>query len=166
MDLFLDRYESPIGVILLVTDDAALRALDFLEYETRLQRLLKLQNGSITLLERAAPLGIKERLEAYFHGQIRGIEEIQVRTGGTLFQKQIWTELRKIPAASTATYGELAKKIGRPKASRAVGLANGANPIAIVVPCHRVIASTGALTGYGGGLARKRWLLEHEAAHG
>jgi methylated-DNA-[protein]-cysteine S-methyltransferase len=87
-----------------------------------------------------------------------------VRTEGTPFQKLVWAELRNIPAGATISYGELAKRIGRPGASRAVGLANGSNPIAIVVPCHRVIGANGSLTGYGGGMERKRWLLEHESA--
>jgi methylated-DNA-[protein]-cysteine S-methyltransferase len=92
------------------------------------------------------------------------VDEIAVCTEGTPFQKQVWGELRSIAVGTTLSYGELAKRIGRPGASRAVGSANGSNPIAIVVPCHRVIGSNGALTGYGGGMERKRWLLQHEGA--
>ena len=165
MDLFLDRLESPLGTILLVTDDAALRALDFVGYEERMQRLLKLQYGAASVRERQETLGIKSRLHDYFQGYLRSLDEITVRTEGTHFQQEVWAELRKIPAVTTISYGELAARMGRPKANRAVGLANGSNPVAIIVPCHRVIGSTGALTGYGGGLERKRRLLEHEAAH-
>ena len=87
-----------------------------------------------------------------------------VATAGTAFQRTVWAMLTQIPPSVTWSYGELARRLGRPQASRAVGLANGANPIGIVVPCHRVIGSTGKLTGYGGGLHRKRWLLDHEQA--
>ena len=91
------------------------------------------------------------------------IDQVQVETRGTPFQEEVWAELRRIPAGSTLTYGELAARLGRPGASRAVGRANGQNPVAIVVPCHRVVGAHGVLTGYGGGLDRKRWLLAHEA---
>ena len=165
MNFFLDRLQSPIGTILLITDGEALRALDFLDFEPRMRRLLKLHYGPQPVLEKPESLGIKRSLLAYFSGDLKILDEITVRTQGTAFQQQVWAELRKIPPNKTITYGELAKRIGRPSASRAVGLANGSNPIAIVVPCHRVIGSTGALTGYGGGIERKRWLLQHEARH-
>ena len=88
-----------------------------------------------------------------------------MQTAGTAFQRSVWNELRKIPSGSAISYGKLAEQIARPKAVRAVGLANGSNPVGIVVPCHRVIGSNGSLTGYGGGLERKRWLLDHERQH-
>jgi methylated-DNA-[protein]-cysteine S-methyltransferase len=166
MELSLDRLESPIGTILLVTDGEALRALDFIDFEPRLHRFIKVHYGLHALRENSEDLGIKRRLAAYFAGDLTSLDNIAVRTEGTPFQHQIWAELRKIPAGTTVTYGDLGKRIGRPGASRAVGLANGANPISIVVPCHRVIGSTGSLTGYGGGIERKRWLLQHEATHG
>jgi len=165
MDLFLDRLESPIGTILLITDGEALRALDFIDFEPRMHRFLDLRYGPQPLRKNPETLGIKRRLEQYFGGDLTSLNDISIRTEGTAFQQQVWAELLKIPAGATITYGELAKRIGRPTASRAVGLANGSNPIAIVVPCHRLIGSTGALTGYGGGIERKRWLLHHEAAH-
>jgi methylated-DNA-[protein]-cysteine S-methyltransferase len=165
VDFFLDRQESPIGTILLVTDGAALRALDFLDFEPRMRRLIKLHYGLQPLLEKPENLGVKRRLLAYFSGDLNSLDNVIVRTEGTAFQRRVWAQLREIPPGRTISYGELAKRIGRPSASRAVGLANGSNPIAIVVPCHRVIGSTGALTGYGGGIERKRWLLQHEAAH-
>jgi methylated-DNA-[protein]-cysteine S-methyltransferase len=129
-----------------------------------MQRLLKLHYGDRPVIESRESLGIKRRVEAYFEGELTSVDEIAVCTEGTPFQKRVWGELRSIAAGTTLSYGELAKRIGRPGASRAVGSANGSNPIAIVVPCHRVIGSNGALTGYGGGMERKRWLLQHEGA--
>jgi methylated-DNA-[protein]-cysteine S-methyltransferase len=102
-------------------------------------------------------------LQRYFDGDITVIDTIRVTFSGTLFQTKVWSALRTIPGGTTLSYGALAARIGAPKAARAVGLANGSNPIALVVPCHRVIGSDGTLTGYGGGLPRKRWLLDHEA---
>ena len=103
-------------------------------------------------------------MQAYFAGELDAIENLPVETGGTAFQRQVWAALRQIPRGQTESYGELAARIGRPRAVRAVGLANGANPVGIVVPCHRVIGANGTMTGYGGGVDRKRWLLEHEGA--
>ncbi len=164
MDLFLDQLDSPIGTIVLISDGESLRVLDFVDCEERMQHLLKVHYGERPAVMSRESLPIKRRVEAYFAGELTKVDEIPVRTEGTPFQKQVWAELRHIAAGTTLSYGGLAKRIGRPSASRAVGLANGSNPIAIVVPCHRVIGSTGALTGYGGGLERKRWLLAHEGA--
>jgi len=164
MDLFVDQLDSPIGKIALISDGEALRVLDFVDCEERMQRLLTLHYGARAAVESRESLGVKRIVEAYFEGDLTSVDGIAVRTEGTLFQKQVWAELRKIPAGTTLSYGELARRIGKPAASRAVGLANGSNPIGIVVPCHRVIGSTGALTGYGGGIERKRWLLRHEGA--
>ena len=104
------------------------------------------------------------RLEKYFAGDLDALAGIIVDTGGTPFQQRVWSELRKIPVGRTASYGDIARAIGAPTAVRAVGAANGANPVGIVVPCHRVIGTNGNLTGYGGGIERKRWLLRHESA--
>jgi methylated-DNA-[protein]-cysteine S-methyltransferase len=101
-------------------------------------------------------------MAAYFGGDLAAIDALPVATGGTEFQRAVWDELRRIPCGGSISYSELARRIGRPAAIRAVGLANGANPIGIVVPCHRVIGANGTLTGYGGGIERKRWLLAHE----
>jgi methylated-DNA-[protein]-cysteine S-methyltransferase len=162
-----DRIASPVGTILVVwDDDGALRALDFEDYEGRMLRLLRRHYGDYTLLPAAAPAAITAALAAFFAGDIDALATVSVRTNGTAFQRRVWAALREIPAGRTSTYGDLAAAIGAPTASRAVGLANGANPIAIVVPCHRVIGANGALTGYGGGLERKRWLLEHERRAG
>jgi methylated-DNA-[protein]-cysteine S-methyltransferase len=162
MELFIDRIDSPIGEIVLVWDKTALRALDFGDHDERRLRLLRSHYGTVTLTPARAPAEIFEPIEAYFRGDLTAIDGIPVETGGTAFQKKVWAALRGIPAGTTTSYGELAVRIGHAGASRAVGLANGSNPVGIVVPCHRVIGSNGTLTGYGGGLHRKRWLLEHE----
>jgi methylated-DNA-[protein]-cysteine S-methyltransferase len=100
----------------------------------------------------------------YFLGDLSAINSIPVTTGGTSFQRDVWAELRTIQAGTTLSYGALARQLGRPKSARAVGLANGANPVSIVVPCHRLVGADGSLTGYAGGISRKRWLLIHEGA--
>jgi methylated-DNA-[protein]-cysteine S-methyltransferase len=113
----------------------------------------------------AVPEPLAARLRAYFGGDLAALDEIEVEfERGTPFQLLVWNELQRIPVGTTISYAELARRIGRPKAVRAVGLANGQNPVALVVPCHRVIGKDGSLTGYGGGLDKKRWLLEHESA--
>jgi O-6-methylguanine DNA methyltransferase len=164
MDLIFDRFPSPIGAILLVSDGRALRALDFHDHEERLHRLMERQYGRVTLQPGPVPAAITRALEAYFGGDLAATRSIPVETGGTPFQRRVWAALRTIPDGTTTTYGALAAALGQPGASRAVGLANGANPVGIVVPCHRVIGANGSLTGFGGGLARKQWLLEHEGA--
>jgi O-6-methylguanine DNA methyltransferase len=149
--------------MLLVSDgDGALRALDFDDCEARLHRLLRLHYGRFELATGPLPDAITKPLAAYFAGDFVAIKAIPVATGGSVFQRRVWDALRRLPPGSTVSYGALAASLGQPRASRAVGLANGANPVAIVVPCHRVIGGNGALTGYGGGLSRKRWLLKHE----
>jgi methylated-DNA-[protein]-cysteine S-methyltransferase len=163
MKLFLERAPSPIGTILLVSDDEALRALDFEDCENRMLQLLRRYCGPCTLMPGPAAGDAARRLAAYFQGDLVALDNIPARTGGSDFQRRVWTALRCIPSGTTTTYGRLAATIGAPTASRAVGLANGANPIALVVPCHRVIGADASLTGYGGGLARKAWLLRHEA---
>jgi methylated-DNA-[protein]-cysteine S-methyltransferase len=165
VDLFIDRMTSPIGNLLLVWQPDALRALHFEDGDKQhFRRLLHWQFGIEELPYASAPAEIRNPIEAYFEGEITAIDRMPVQTSGTPFQQQTWTALRRIPAGSTISYGDLAARIGRPGASRAVGLANGSNPVAIVVPCHRVIGANGTLTGYGGGLDRKRWLLAHEQA--
>jgi methylated-DNA-[protein]-cysteine S-methyltransferase len=164
---FRARLRSPIGAISLVWDaDHVLRALDFEDHEPRLQRLLRRHYGACGLVEEALPATLRAPLAAFFAGDLEAIAALSVHTNGTAFQRRVWHALRGIPAGRTRTYGALAAEIGMPSASRAVGLANGANPIAIVVPCHRVIGADGALTGYGGGIERKRWLLDHERRAG
>jgi methylated-DNA-[protein]-cysteine S-methyltransferase len=161
----LERLTSPIGVVMILTDEAGrLRAVDFSDYEARLHRLLARHYGEngYAFVEHEAPSDARRALEAYFAGDLDALDGLAVETGGTPFQRAVWTALRDIPAGRTESYGALARRIGKAGASRAVGLANGSNPVAIVVPCHRVIGADRSLTGYGGGMERKRWLLEHE----
>ena len=166
MQLRLERRAYPLATLLIVTDlDGNLRALDFEDYEPRLSRLLARHYGDYSLSEGAAPAAAAKALDAYFAGDITAIDHLPTATGGTEFQRSVWKALRTIPAGATMSYGALAAKLGKPGASRAVGLANGSNPVAIVVPCHRVIGADGSLTGYAGGVERKTWLLDHERRH-
>lgn len=159
----LATYETPIGRMLIATDeDGAVRALDWEDYEARMHRLLRLHYGTAHLHEGALPSAVRDALDAYLGGELGALEDIVVRTGGTAFQRAVWAGLRAIPAGQAWSYADLAAFIGRPRAVRAVGAANGANPVGVIVPCHRVIGADRALTGYGGGLERKRWLLRHE----
>lgn len=162
----LDRLDVAIGTMLVVTDAGArLRALDWTDHEDRMRRLLRLHYGDdVSLDDGTMPTRVRRAIDAYFAGDLRAIDALVVETGGTTFQREVWAALRTIPAGETRSYGALARTIGRPAAVRAVGHANGSNPIGIVVPCHRVIGGDGSLTGYGGGIARKRWLLDHERA--
>jgi O-6-methylguanine DNA methyltransferase len=165
MQFRLSEYESPLSRLLLVTDDGgALRALEFADHESRMRRLLGEHYGDVELVKGAAPKSLMRALDAYFDGDLRALDAVPTATGGTPFQRSVWQALRKIAPGTTKSYGQIATEIGRPTASRAVGAANGSNPIAIVVPCHRVIGADGSLTGYGGGLPRKRWLLDFERA--
>ena len=166
MRLRLERIASPIGTLLLATEGEVLRALDFDDYELRMRALLETHYGAVDLVEADAPGPLGGRLRAYFEGDGDALAAVAVATQGTPFQRDVWAALRAIPFGATLSYGALAARLGRAGASRAVGLANGRNPIAIVVPCHRVIGADGSLTGFGGGLHRKRWLLAHEARHG
>ncbi len=163
--LLLDRAPSPIGELLIVTDEAGLlRAIDFHDYEHRLDRLLKTHYGTLRPDAGAAPAAMRSALAAYFAGEFAALNTIPWTTNGTAFQHAVWTALTEIPAGETITYSELARRAGRPAAIRAAGHANGSNPLSIVAPCHRVIGMNGTLTGYGGGIDRKRWLLAHEKA--
>lgn len=166
LDFQLERLPTPLGQMLLVTDgQQCLRAADWQDYEARLHLLMRRQYKglSISLRETVPESAAARAMLAYFEGEIDAIDTLQVALGGTNFQRQVWSALRGIPAGQPLSYRSLAQRIGRPSAVRAVGLANGANPISIVVPCHRVIGSNASLTGYGGGLPRKQWLLDHEA---
>lgn len=161
----IGRFETPIGTALLVTDDDGfLRALDWSDYEARMDRLLRRHYGEFVLKNAPAPKDITRALEGYFKGDLTQLTTIKWRTNGTAFQRKVWTTLQTIPAGKTSSYGIMATRLKIPNAARAVGLANGANPVSVVVPCHRLIGADGSLTGYGGGLARKQWLLAHEGA--
>ncbi len=164
----LERAASPLGKMLVVTDEQGrLRALDWEDHAERLQTLMQRQykDQPYTLQNTHIRSDAARAVLRYFEGDMQAIEQLPTQTGGTAFQQQVWTCLLTIPCGQTISYAELANRIGNPKAVRAVGLANGANPISIVVPCHRVIGSNQRLTGYGGGLPRKQWLLQHEYAH-
>jgi methylated-DNA-[protein]-cysteine S-methyltransferase len=169
-----DSLTTPIGQLIYVCDSegvcdsqGALRMVDWSDHEARALRLLDIHysKGGYTLSKQRNPFGLTTRLAAYFAGDIHAIDDIPTATAGTAFQREVWHALRAIPASNTISYGQLAERIGRPRAVRAVGLANGSNPVGVVVPCHRVIGANGSLTGYGGGLHRKEWLLAHERAH-
>jgi len=161
--LILDRVPTPVGEVLLVTDaQGAVRALDFADHEARMTRLLARHAPGSALVEGRAPEAVRRAVEAWFGGDLTSLDGLTVKTGGTAFQRTVWAALRAIPAGQTRSYGQLAAAIGSPTAVRAAGLANGQNPVAVIVPCHRVIGANGALTGYAGGLERKRWLLRHE----
>lgn len=164
--LKLEHVPTAIGTVLLLTDDrGCVRALDWEDYESRMQRLLRLHYGAdrVSLSERRAASEARRALDAYFAGELSSLDAVEVETGGTEFQRSVWRALRQIRPGETVSYGALALRIGRPRAIRAVGLANGSNPVGIIVPCHRVIGANASLTGYAGGLERKQWLLRHEA---
>jgi methylated-DNA-[protein]-cysteine S-methyltransferase len=165
LQLLMNRIDTPIGEMLAVADhDGNLRAIDWTDHEPRLHRFLRLHYGEGRFnVEQVRDLnGVTSAIHRYFAGELKVIDTLPVQTAGTLFQREVWRALREIPCGSTVSYGKLAQQIGRPAAIRAVGLANGSNPIGVVVPCHRVIGADGSLTGYGGGIERKRWLLAHE----
>ena len=161
--LTLDRIPTPIGTALVVTDEAGvLRAFNWTDYEPAMRTWIGRRYPNAALVEGPGPGPLRAKFDAYFAGQTDAFDDIAWEGAGTAFQKKVWETLCTIPAGQTWSYAQLAETIGRPTAVRAVGLANGSNPVALVVPCHRVIGSNGSLTGYGGGLHRKRWLLEHE----
>jgi methylated-DNA-[protein]-cysteine S-methyltransferase len=158
-----DRLTTPIGAMLLVTDeDGVLRALEFEDHEARMKELLRLHHGAVELKSGRAPKAMRSALSAYFAGDFAAPKTIAWRVAGTPFQRKVWTALPKIPAGRTMSYGALAAKLGAPNAMRAVGHANGSNPISVVIPCHRLVGADGSLIKYGGGLHRKQWLLRHE----
>jgi methylated-DNA-[protein]-cysteine S-methyltransferase len=155
--MHITTVESSIGELTLASDGEALTGLYMTDQRHRPE--LPAADGDDDVVLAAA----REQLAEYFAGERRDFD-LPLKPAGTAFQRAVWEALRDIPYGETAGYGELAGRLGRPGAARAVGLANGRNPIAIVVPCHRVIGAAGALTGYGGGLERKRYLLELERA--
>ena len=167
LHFLLDRIPTPIGDLQVVADrEGRLRATFWTNHDRELRQTLE-RHYSGTRIEFepvSDPHGLSAAMDAYFGGDLHAIDRLRVESAGTPFQREVWRALREIPCGTTISYGELARRIGRPDAVRAVGLANGANPIGVVVPCHRVIGANGSLTGYGGGIERKRWLLDHESA--
>jgi methylated-DNA-[protein]-cysteine S-methyltransferase len=164
VDLWSDEVPSAIGVIVIAAGDGRLVGLEFGDGVARMHEWLAARYGEARLLLRRDPFGISRRIAAYLAGDLDAVSAIEVDPGGTPFQRDVWGALRRVPAGRTITYAEMARAIGRPAAHRAVGAANGKNPVSIVIPCHRMLGSDGALTGYGGGIERKRWLLQHEGA--
>jgi len=153
---------SPIGPLTLAARDGRLCALHFGDVRDDLTRSLTRGEPGEQVVASDDPAGAATALGAYFAGDLDALDRVAVEPAGTPFQLRVWSSLRGVRAGRTASYADVARTIGAPSAVRAVGAANGANPIAIVVPCHRIIGTSGSLTGYGGGLERKRWLLEHE----
>jgi len=159
--------DSPLGPIVVATSDAGVHAVEFnasdrpadWEFAKRLGDAEFARNGR----DRGRGRDVVDRLRRYFDGDVASLDDVRVAGAGTAFQRRVWTALRRIAPGATTTYGRIAADLGRPGAARAVGAANGANPVAIVVPCHRVVGADGTLTGYAGGLERKRLLLRHEA---
>ena len=165
MHCFLtDRIETPLGPMVLVARDCVILLLEFEDASDRVLRQMQARFGAVELQPASNHFGISDHIRAYFAGDIHALDNLLTDGGGTEFERRVWTELRKIPVGTTVSYGAIARKLGDIQHSRAVGTANGRNPIAIVVPCHRVIGADGSMTGYGGGIARKEWLLRHEGA--
>lgn len=159
-----DRFDTPIGPMVLMARGGVLLMMEFEDAEHRVEREMTLRFKGAEHQPADDPFGFSSRLRAYFGGDLKAIEGIETDGGGTDFQRRVWAELKRIPCGTTLSYGGLATRLGDRNAMRAVGLANGRNPIAVVVPCHRVIGADGSMTGYGGGVERKIWLLEHEGA--
>jgi methylated-DNA-[protein]-cysteine S-methyltransferase len=160
--LLIDEIQSPLGRIAIAARAGRLCALEF--GRARLSRQLDARYPDLPQRRTRNPFGLTVKLRAYLAGDLAAVDHIAVETGGTRFQQRVWRALRRIPAGHTMSYGALARALGVGAAARAVGAANGRNPISLVVPCHRLIGGDAALTGYGGGLWRKRWLLCHEGA--
>jgi len=168
LTLTFEMMGTPIGGFILVADEAGvLRAAEFADCEARLRRLLDRRLGSrrYESVPGRVPKAIRISLDAYFGGDITAIRDIPVQFDGTAFQAMVWSALRAVAPGNPLGYAALARKLGHPRSARAVGHANGANPVSIIVPCHRLVGADGALTGYGGGIERKRWLLDHEARY-
>ncbi|HET8731360.1 MAG TPA: methylated-DNA--[protein]-cysteine S-methyltransferase [Moraxellaceae bacterium] len=163
--VYFDIVSSPMGVLLIAHCSGYLCALDFQDHESRFRQMLARRFGTLTLEQRPAPDAIKAPLAAYLSGKDMGaVHLIPVHASGTRFQRQVWNALRSIPAGCLRSYADVARLIGQPSAIREVVSAAARNPLAIIVPCHRLVGSAGELVNYVGGLARKRWLLDHEGA--
>ena len=157
----VDEVASPIGPLTIAERSGRVCLVHFgpdgRDVDTCLQRWYPDDERVRTPID-----SVRDMLQRYFAGDCRALDAVPVELNGTPFQRKVWNALREIPAGSTLSYADVARRIGQPRAVRAVGAANGANPVAVIVPCHRVIGSNGTLTGYGGGLDRQQWLLAHE----
>ncbi len=165
MLLFVERIKTPIGPLLITHDGKALANIAFADREDRRAKELSRDFPGAEVKRATKPTNFAAALMRYFDGDIRAIDKLGVIAFGTDFQQQCWAALRRVRPGTTRTYGDHARAIGRPNASRAVGAANGFNPISIVVPCHRLVGASGSLIHYGRGLERKRWLIDHEARY-
>jgi len=159
--VIVDAHQSPIGPLTAAERGGRVCLLHFGADGPEVDPILERWYPGEPRVRRALPQ-VAEALRRYFGGDLAALDAVPAELNGTPFQKAVWQALRRIPPGTTISYGELARRIGQPTSVRAVGAANGANPVAVIVPCHRVIGSNGTLTGYGGGLDRKRWLLAHE----
>ena len=162
--LFVTELETPQGAIAFARRGERLVALCFKDHWPRLKKDLEKRFGALVLVPDAKGGNAGRALRSYLGGDLNALDTLEVDTQGTPFQEKVWSRLRKIPAGATWSYAELARSVGKPSAVRAVAGANARNPVSVVIPCHRVIASDGKLSGYGGGVPRKRWLLTHEGA--
>jgi methylated-DNA-[protein]-cysteine S-methyltransferase len=165
MNLCLSEHPTPLGPLTMVTRGDALCVAAFsnhADHAEGLVRALSKRYPDLRVEPGAAPRAVTEAFLAYWGGELGALDAMAVEPSGTAFQARIWAALREIPAGTTIAYAELSRRVGSPGASRAAGSANGANPVSIVIPCHRVIRGDGDLCGYAGGVPRKRWLLEHE----
>jgi methylated-DNA-[protein]-cysteine S-methyltransferase len=163
--LQLDEFATPLGDLKAVWHEQRLCSLAFAEHWAAADRKLRRRFGELQYTP-ARNSEFRRAIAAYFAGECGVLDDIAVDPGGTPFQQSVWQALRRIPSGQTTSYAELARRIAAPTAVRAVGAANGANPIWLIIPCHRAIGSDGSLTGYAGGVERKRWLLDHEVSHG
>lgn len=166
MQLIVEPVETPLGALHLVADErGTLRFADWADCLPRMKRLLDLQyrRCGFSIRNGKVPSSMKQRLTGYFAGEVNSIDDMPVDLGGTGFQREVWSALRAIEPGRPVSYSALAGRIGKPAAVRAVGHANGSNPVSVVIPCHRLVGTNGSLTGYAGGIERKRWLLDHEA---
>ena len=163
--LLEDKIATPLGPLWVIADEAFnLRAVEWEEHSDRMEELLNIHYRAqgFERVSATNPGGLSDKLAAYFEGDLSIIDTLPTATAGTPFQREVWQALRSIPCGHVMHYGQLAEQLGRAGAARAVGAANGSNPVSIVVPCHRVIGRNGTMTGYAGGVQRKEWLLRHE----
>jgi methylated-DNA-[protein]-cysteine S-methyltransferase len=157
--------DSPVGTLTIAASGSRVSLVHFGDATDRVRSSLRSWYPGCTIEPAVDPAGAVTVLRRYFDGDLGSLDEVEVDLHGTQFQQRVWMALRTVTVGTTLSYAELARRVGSPSAVRAVGAANGANPVAVVLPCHRIIGSDGSLTGYGGGLERKRWLLDHEGAN-
>ncbi|ENU0752856.1 TPA: methylated-DNA--[protein]-cysteine S-methyltransferase [Klebsiella michiganensis] len=165
LTLLQDKIDTPQGPLWVICDEQFnLRAVEWDQHRDRMEQLLDVhyRREGYQRVDSRNPGNLSRKLSDYFAGDLAVIDTLPTATGGTPFQREVWQTLRTIPCGQVMHYGQLAEALGRPGAARAVGAANGSNPVSIVVPCHRVIGRNGTMTGYAGGVQRKEWLLRHE----